>query len=194
MMRIVAGKFRSRHLKGPRGDALRPTSDRLRETLFDILQTAVGNSFFVDAFAGTGAVGLEALSRGARRVVFIEKRRAAIELIRANLAALGVDSGAGAESGIELLPLDAARGIELLAARGAPADFIFLDPPYALSGEYQRILELLDRTPLVAPHTRVIIERARKLALPERLDRLGRVRVVEQGDAALDFYVPRHKE
>lgn len=193
-MRIVAGKFRSRHLQGPRGAALRPTSDRLRETLFDILQPVVEGSFFVDAFAGTGAVGLEALSRGARRVVFIENRRAALGLIRANLAALEVESGAGTGSGVEVLPLDAARGIELLAARGAPADMIFLDPPYALDWEYQRILELLDRTPLVAPHTRVIVERSRKLALPELLDRLERVRVVEQGDAALDFYLPQRKE
>jgi len=187
-MRIVAGKFRSRRLQGPRGDALRPTSDRLRETLFDILQPVVEDSFFVDVFAGTGAVGLEALSRGARRVVFIENHRAALGLIRANLAALGVDSGA------EVLALDAARGIELLASRGEPADLIFLDPPYALGQEYERIVKLLGRTLLVAPHTPVILERSRKLALPERFGRLGRVRVVEQGDAALDFYLRQRKE
>src|SRR6266849_6747596 len=101
-MRIVAGKFGSRRLAAPRGLALRPTSDRLRETLFDILQTEIAGAFFVDAYAGTGAVGLEALSRGARLVDFFENHRKALALIRANLAALEI-------SAAEVLPLDAAR-------------------------------------------------------------------------------------
>src|ERR1700687_6032875 len=119
-MRIVAGKFGSRRLAGPRGHALRPTSARLRETLFDILQTEVQGSFFVDAYAGTGAVGLEALSRGAQAVVFLENHRQALGLIRENLRALEISEGA------EVLPLDAARGIAVLGSRGATADFVFL--------------------------------------------------------------------
>jgi 16S rRNA (guanine966-N2)-methyltransferase len=181
-MRIVAGKFGSRRLAGPKGDALRPTSDRLRETLFDILQTEIAGSIFVDAYAGTGAVGIEALSRGAREVYFLEKHRRAVALIHSNLRALKIEAGA------EVLPLDAARGIALLAGRGVVADFVFLDPPYDERGEYEKILDALDGTPLVAPHTRIIFERRRKLALPARCGRLQRLRTKEQGDAALDFY------
>jgi 16S rRNA (guanine966-N2)-methyltransferase len=183
-MRIVAGKFGSRRLAGPKGDALRPTSDRLRETLFDILQSEIEGSVFVDAYAGTGAVGIEALSRGAREVYFLEKHRRAVALIHANLRALEIESGA------ELLPLDAARGMALLAGRGLVADFIFLDPPYDDRGEYEKIFDALDSSPLAAPHTQIIFERRRKLALPERCGRLQRRRTVEQGDAALDFYSP----
>jgi 16S rRNA (guanine(966)-N(2))-methyltransferase RsmD len=181
-MRIVAGKFGSRRLAAPRGLALRPTSDRLRETLFDILQAEIEGCFFVDAYAGTGAVGLEALSRGARLVVFLENRRKALALIRANLAALEISSAA------EVLPLDAARGIALLAGRNERADIIFLDPPYDDRGEYERILDTLESSPLVAAHTRIIVERRKKLAIPARIGRLARRRTVEQGDAALDFY------
>jgi 16S rRNA (guanine(966)-N(2))-methyltransferase RsmD len=182
-MRIVAGKFGSRRLAGPRGYALRPTSDRLRETLFDILQTEVQGSFFVDAYAGTGAVGLEALSRGARAVVFLENHRQPLGLIRENLHALGISEGA------EVLPLDAARGITVLGGRGITADFVFLDPPYDANDEYERMFEALDESPIVTPQTRIIIERSCKLTLPERRGRLHRRRTTEQGDAALDFYV-----
>src|ERR1700693_5757219 len=181
-MRIVAGKFGSRRLAAPRGLALRPTSDRLRETLFDILQSQIAGYFIVDSYAGTGAVGLEALSRGARLVVFIENHRKALALIRANLGALEISSAA------EVLPFAAARGIKLLAERGLCADFVFLDPPYDERGEYGLILDPLESSPLVAAHTRIIVERRRKLALPQRLGRLQRRRTVEQGDAALDFY------
>ncbi|NDQ55693.1 MAG: 16S rRNA (guanine(966)-N(2))-methyltransferase RsmD [Acidipila sp.] len=181
-MRVVAGKFGSRRLAGPRGHGLRPTSDRLRETLFDILQTEVAGSFFVDVYAGTGAVGIEALSRGARRVVFLENHRQALALIRANLGALDISEAA------EVLPLDAVRGIALLGARGVTADFIFLDPPYDDRAEYGRAFEALDASPLVSPLTRVIMERSSKLVLPERSGRLFRRRIKEQGDAALDFY------
>ena len=181
-MRVVAGKFGSRRLAGPRGPGLRPTSDRLRETLFDILQTEVAGSFFVDAYAGTGAVGIEALSRGSRRVVFLENHRQALALIKANLSALDISEAA------EVLPLDVVRGIALLCTRGVTADFFFLDPPYDDRAEYDRAFHALDASPMVTPLTRVIIERSSKLALPERWGRLFRRRTKEQGDAALDFY------
>src|SRR5216684_8548687 len=109
LMRVVAGKYRSRALKSMRGLALRPSSDRLRETLFNILGAAVEGSVFVDVYAGTGAVGIEALSRGAREVLFIENHAAAASLIRKNLQALGIATGA------EILATDAVRGMEWLA-------------------------------------------------------------------------------
>ena len=181
-MRVIAGKFGSRRLKTLRGSALRPSSDRLRETLFNILGAEVEDSLFVDAFAGTGAVGIEAMSRGAREVVFIEDHRPAANLIRENLRSLGIATGA------EVLVMDAIRGFEQLAARRLLADFIFLDPPYAQTTDYLEVLDFLDDSHLLAPRGMVIVEHRRKLELPARLQKLEVSRVVEQGDTALAFY------
>jgi len=186
-MRIIAGKYRSRVLKSSRGMKLRPTSDRLRETLFNILGPQAAGARFVDLYAGTGAVGIEALSRGAAHAVFVEKHAPAAALIRQNLDALGVTTGA------TVLAVDALRGLEMLAARHAAdpawaADIVFLDPPWAEETEYARVLALLGAANFLAPGARVIVEHRKKLALPERFGRLRRARLLEQGDAALTFY------
>lgn len=181
-MRVIAGKFGSRRLRTSRGLELRPTSDRLRETLFDILGVAVDDSLFVDVFAGMGAIGIEAISRGARQVIFIEQASPAAKLIRENLHSLGVTAGA------EVLSVDAIRGLGQLASRHALADFIFLDPPYARAGECLRVLEFLDGSHLLAPAGIVIVEHRRKMELPRHFERIERSRIVEQGDSALSFY------
>jgi 16S rRNA (guanine966-N2)-methyltransferase len=181
-MRVIAGKYRSRPLRSLNGTRLRPTSDRLRETLFNILGPAVKESMFVDLYAGTGAVGIEALSRGARHSIFVEQHAPAVALIRRNLESLGI----GAEA--EILDSNVARAIARLDARHIHAQIIFLDPPYAADEEYESALELLGGSSLVAPGARVIVEHLRKRELPERAGDLERVRVVEQGDAALSFY------
>lgn len=195
-MRVIAGKYGSRRLKGPGKLRLRPTSDQLRETLFNILGPEVNGSLFIDVYAGTGAVGIEALSRGAREAIFIEKHPAAAKLVRENLRHLAITTSA------KVLEEDVLRGLETLAARHLLADFIFLDPPYRAladsilvdpppyqeSAEHLRTLEFLDDSHLVAPYGWVIVEHYRKLELPERLDRLERTRLLEQGDAALSFY------
>jgi 16S rRNA (guanine(966)-N(2))-methyltransferase RsmD len=193
-MRIIAGKFRSRHLHTARGLALRPTSDRLRETLFDILQARIEDCFFVDGYAGTGAVGIEALSRGARRVVFIEKHRTGLALIRRNLNELGITSGA------EILPGDVVAGLDELTAQGEAADILFFDPPYAHEQEYGRVFGALADSALVAAHSVIIFEHENKFVLrdvrtlsdlakgPEHHGRLVCTRTVTQGDAALDFF------
>ena len=186
-MRIIAGKYRSRVLKSSRGMKLRPTSDRLRETLFNVLDPQTAGARFVDLYAGTGAVGIEALSRGAAHAVFVEKHAPAAALIRQNLDALGVTTGA------TVLAVDALRGLEMLAARHAAdpawaADIVFLDPPWAAEAEYARVLALLGAANFLAPDARVVVEHRNKLALPERFGKLRRTRLLEQGDAALSFY------
>lgn len=183
-MRVIAGNYRSRTLRSLKGQMLRPTSDRLRETLFNILGTTVDGATFVDLYAGTGAVGIEALSRGARHVIFVEQHAAAAALIRRNLESLKI----GAEA--EILGLSVARGMERLEARRVHAQFIFLDPPYAADSEYESALEALGESLVVAPECRVIAEHLRKRELPERVGGLELARVVEQGDAALSFYRP----
>jgi 16S rRNA (guanine966-N2)-methyltransferase len=181
-MRVIAGKYRSRTLRSLKGQRLRPTSDRLRETLFNILGSTVGGATFVDFYAGTGAVGIEALSRGARYAIFVEQHPPAVALIRRNLESLEI----GAEA--EILGMDVARAIERLEARHVHAQFVFVDPPYAADSEYEGALEALGESPLVAPEGRVIVEHLRKRELAERVGDLELARVVEQGDAALSIY------
>jgi 16S rRNA (guanine966-N2)-methyltransferase len=191
-MRIIAGTYRSRILKSLRGLALRPTSDRLRETLFNVLGPAVSGSRFLDLFAGTGAVGIEAISRGASEVVFIENHAPAAVLIGKNLDSLGVRSGA------TVLGVDALRGLETLAARrksgSSPFDFVFLDPPYAAAEEYKSVLRFLGAAPFLAPGSIVIAEHRHSFELPARAGALVRYRVLKQGDAALSFYRQRTGE
>jgi 16S rRNA (guanine966-N2)-methyltransferase len=180
-MRVIAGKFRSRLLQGPGALRLRPSSDRLRETLFNVLGPSLEDSLFVDLFAGTGAVGIEAISRGARETIFVESNPKAVRLIRENLKSLGIFAA-------ELLEAPAIRGLEKMAARHLLADFIFLDPPYEKTAEYEQVLAFLDASHLIAPRGIVIVEHYRKTVLPEFLTRLECTRQIEQGDAILSFY------
>jgi 16S rRNA (guanine966-N2)-methyltransferase len=186
-MRIIAGKYRSRILKSLKGLALRPTSDRLRETLFNVLGPGVVGSRFVDVFAGTGAVGIEALSRSAADVTFIENHAAAAKLIRTNLDSLKITSGA------TILTVDALRGLEMLASYQKSStpqiDYIFVDPPYAAHIDYARTLEFLATANFLAPDALVIFEHHHKFQLPEQFGHLRRTRVLKQGDATLTFFL-----
>ena len=185
-MRVIAGTYRSRILKSLKGRALRPTSDRLRETLFNVLGPDVAGSRFLDLFAGTGAIGIEALSRGAVEVVFIENHAPAAALIRRNLESIGVRKGA------TVLAADVVRGLEKLASekRGETCcfDFIFLDPPYDSANDYARVLESLGSGNLLSPSGLVIAEHRRNFDLPDGMGALQCYRVLKQGDAALSFY------
>ncbi len=175
-MRVIAGEFRSRRLKSIPGLATRPTPDRLREALFDILAPLIPDAVFLDAYAGTGAVGIEALSRGARQAIFLERSRGAIEVIRQNLAALGLESRASVIAGPVLVTIGR-----------NPADVIFADPPYELEHEYSRLLDALAQMrPLLA-----VIQHSARSVLPEAHGCLVRTRVLQQGDNVLSFYEAR---
>lgn len=172
-MRVIGGEFRSRRLLSMPGQDVRPTPDRLRETLFNILSATVPASVFVDAYAGTGAVGIEALSRGAKHVVFIEKDRHAADLIRKNLASLGIEGRARIIQGSAALYLG-----------GIDADIIFLDPPYPKEREYQASLDVLaGHPPQIA-----VAQHSTRFALEDRYGGLERTRIVRQGDNALSIY------
>ncbi len=192
-MRIIGGIYGGRRLRTLRGLALRPTSDRLRETLFNILGAAVSGSVFVDLYAGSGAVGIEALSRGARQVVFIEKHRPAVAVIQRNLQRLGIPAANPLTPNEQTAPTlilasDALRGLACLAERGFRADFVFADPPYADARAYTKVLEYLDRSGVLDTAAHVILEHSRRQPLPERTRRLTRVREVRQGDTVLSIY------
>jgi 16S rRNA (guanine(966)-N(2))-methyltransferase RsmD len=181
-MRIISGKYRGLHLAALKGDAMRPTSDQLRETLFNVLGPEVEGHTFLDAYAGTGAVGIEALSRGAKEVVFIEHHRPAAELIRRNLEALKI------EDGFYVMTTTVLKGLEKLADEGSHFDFVFLDPPYAEIREYHHVLRQLARSELLFPTSIVIAEHSRHTNLEEQYGTLRQTRLLPRGDSRLGFY------
>ena len=184
-MRVVAGKYRSRLLSAPRGVETRPTSDRLRETLFNVIAPQIEGAKFVDLYAGSGAVGIEAISRGAEFVWFAENAPVAAKAIRENLRALKITSECQVEE------RSAMALLEGFAKRGTTANLVFLDPPYDAEAEYARALEFLGSARgqiLLTEDARVIAEHRSKTGLAERYGALERVRVLKQGDAALSFY------
>lgn len=161
--------------------ATRPTSDRLRETLFNVLAPRIAGAAFLDLYSGSGAVGIEAISRGAARVAFVERAPAALKALRANLSQLGIVSGFTIQSG----------SVAAYLRRAAqPFDIIFLDPPYDAAEDYATTLSLLGGAAkqILAPGAIVIAEHRRKQHLENAYGALARSRLLEQGDAALGFY------
>ena len=185
-MRVIAGKYRSRSLRSMRGMDIRPTADRLRETLFDVLTAgnpaALEGTVWIDLYAGTGAVGIEALSRGAAMVYFVESSAGPAELVRKNLQSLGITNG------FELLRTDAVRALKTLGGRGIFADYVFLDPPYRMEEEYGRTLNALSQSRLLKAGSVVIAEHHKKFDPGSRIASLVRYRLLQQGDAALSSY------
>jgi 16S rRNA (guanine966-N2)-methyltransferase len=175
-VRIIAGELKGRRLASPRWAGLRPTSDRLRETLFNVLGPGVRGARVLDGYAGSGAIGIEALSRGAADVIFVEQDPRACRLIAENLRACGVaDRHAIIRAS---LAQAVRRGIGAL-------DFVFLDPPY---GAGELVAALAAAAPLVAPDTLLIVEHAARDVAPDDHAGLALTRRLRSGDSALAFY------
>lgn len=172
-MRVIGGEFRSRVLKSVPGLDTRPTPDRLRESLFNILAPRIAGAVFADLYAGTGAVGIEALSRGAARAIFVEQDREAARVIRENLAALRLTARAQVSQG----------SVRALIPK-IQADIVFLDPPYTIENEYAAALDLLGRH----PPPLVIVQHSTRLKLGDAYGALRRVRAVQQGSNCLSIY------
>jgi 16S rRNA (guanine966-N2)-methyltransferase len=186
-MRVFAGSLKGRRLEAPSWEGLRPTSDKLRETLFNILAPRIGGAVVADVYAGTGAVGIEALSRGASRVVFIEQDRRAQQLVATNLAQCGIADGYAIVGSDALRALKRASG-----AAVAPAlfDIIVADPPYTIDRDtLTRVLSAAGQR--LAAGGVLALEHARRTAPPDAPGRLMRVRTVNSGDSALSFYEVR---
>jgi 16S rRNA (guanine(966)-N(2))-methyltransferase RsmD len=185
-MRIISGTFRSRSLEAPTGLATRPTSDRLRETLFNVLAPRIEGAALLDLYAGSGAVGLEAISRGAGQVVFVERAPAALKALHANIAKLRIQIGFRVDSN---KVASALRRLEKGASQ-MRFDIVFLDPPYEDADEYTSTLGQLGGglAGILDPGAVVIAEHRRKQGLEPRYGVLHRYRLLEQGDAALSFY------
>ncbi|MFZ0731127.1 MAG: 16S rRNA (guanine(966)-N(2))-methyltransferase RsmD [Candidatus Sulfotelmatobacter sp.] len=185
-MRVIAGKYRSRPLQSLRGMDVRPTSDRLRETLFNVLTAgnpaALEGSVWLDLFAGTGAVGIEALSRGAKEVYFVENSPAAAETIRQNLESLGITGG------FKIIQEALPRAFWHMERQKVAADVVFLDPPYRMRDAYTETLRALVDSSLVWAMSVVIAEHEKKFDPGEEFGPLRRFRLLAQGSAALSFY------
>jgi len=185
-MRVIAGQYRRRTLRSLTGLEIRPTADRLREALFNVLcsgdPVALTGSVWVDLYAGTGAVGIEALSRGARMVYFVESSKAAADVIAANLKSLGIAGG------LQIVKVEAGKALRQLEAAGNITDFVFLDPPYSLQDEYSRTLAALAQSKLLTERSTVIAEHEKRFDPGDAFGDLRRYRTLVQGDATLSFY------
>ncbi len=185
-MRIIAGRHKGRRLKTLPGTAIRPTSDRLRETLFNILAPWIQDAVFIDCYAGTGAVGVEALSRGARQVYLIESDPAATSIIESNLAFLP------SHETIPCWRMTGHSGLKRLAAMKIQADICYLDPPYPALTEALEDMLVLVKTDVMRPEGWIILEHAKRDATPESIgappQQWQRTRLLTQGTSALSFY------
>jgi 16S rRNA (guanine(966)-N(2))-methyltransferase RsmD len=182
-MRVIAGKFRSRTLKSLEGLETRPTYDRLKETLFNVLASSgmVAECAWADLFAGTGAVGIEALSRGAISVHFAESSNKAARVLRQNLASLGLEAG-------DLAERDAAEALRQWETAGIQFDVCFLDPPYRLHGAYAEILRNISRGAVLREGGIVVAEHEKRFDPGDGDGNLKRFRLLKQGESALSFY------
>ena len=183
-MRIIAGKYRSRQIKTVAGTDVRPTTDMLRETLFNVISAAlpIEDTVWLDVYAGSGAVGIEALSRGARQVYFVESSKKAVAVIRTNLKALNI------ESGWEIVERDADAALRRLDSQAIACDVCFLDPPYAEEEEYENTLGFLSQSQMIGPQCLVIAEHSKRFDPGDQVGALVRLRKLKQGDAVLSFY------
>jgi 16S rRNA (guanine966-N2)-methyltransferase len=172
-MRVIAGRFRSRRLKSVPGLSVRPTPDRLREALFNVLAPRLSGTTFLDAYAGSGAVGIEALSRGAKHAILIERSAKALAVLRENLSALGLKDEA-----------TVVRGSAAALLHNYPCDIAFVDPPYDQENEYADSLNALATTQAKL----VIAQHPLRMLLAENYGRLNKLRVLRQGDNSLSFY------
>jgi 16S rRNA (guanine966-N2)-methyltransferase len=181
-MRVIAGKYRSQPLISPKGRGTRPTSDRLRETLFNVIAPRVQDAVFADLFAGTGAVGIEAISRGARLAYFAENAKVPLEALRHNLDRLQIrDQAIVDPAGV--MPL-----LRRLLRQGVLLDLIFLDPPYQDQLAYESVLTFLAEHAILQVGAIVVVEHSRRYCLPKLNLQLQPYRRIEQGEAALTFF------
>ena len=183
-MRIISGKYRSRQIQTVAGNDVRPTTDMLRETLFNVVAAArpIEDTVWFDVYAGSGAVGIEALSRGARQVYFIESSRKAVAVIRKNLAALKI------ETGYEVVEREADTALRRLDSQAVACDVCFIDPPYASEEEYENTLGFLSQSQMLGPQSLVIAEHSKRYDPGDQVGALVRFRKLKQGDAVLSFY------
>jgi 16S rRNA (guanine966-N2)-methyltransferase len=181
MVRIISGGSRGRRLTSPKGQAIRPTSDRVKESIFNMLGGEVEGKVVLDLFAGTGSLGLEALSRGARRVIFVEKAIHALRILKRNIAQCGMEDRS------ETLPKDVLRAIGILKTRGESFDLILMDPPYA-RGLVRLTWMKLSSEGIYHPGSTLVIEHDRREILPSSVAGWTLMRERKIGDTVVSIF------
>lgn len=182
-MRIIAGSHKGRRLLSPNTSDIRPTSGRVKEALFSILHDRIGGAKVLDLFAGTGAIGIEALSRGAARVTFVESHPTSLRLLQANL------NHCRFSENTEIYPGEARAFLQHAERHGLAFDIIFADPPYR-ENSTNTLLPLLGQSAMIRGHTVVILEHPTKHQIPPQVGPLNRVRQYRYGDSSLSLFRP----
>ena len=180
-MRVIAGSHKGRRLLSPAANDIRPTSGRVKEALFSILGDRISGAAMLDLFAGTGAIGIEALSRGAARVMFVESHTASLKLLKTNLQQCGLLGNT------EVYPGESRMFFQHAARNGLTFDIIFADPPYR-DDSVSMLLPLLGQSAMILPHTAVILEHPTKHQIPPQVGPLNRVRQYRYGDTSLSLF------
>ena len=181
-MRVISGVAKGRRLFAPKGMETRPITSKIKESLFNIWQTKIKGAFFLDLFAGSGSMGVEALSRGAEKVVFVEKSRSAVEVIKKNLAVCGFHNG------YELYRDDVFRRINLLSQRQDKFDIVYLDPPFTKPEIFVPVIESLGNAKILASEGMAVIRIRKDIAFPETIGNLCRFRQKIYGISVINFY------
>lgn len=181
-MRVIAGEHKGRRLKAVPGTGTRPTTDKVKESMFNIIGPYFDGGTALDLFAGTGGLGIESISRGIEQAVFIDQDHKALSVIRENINTLGLKARA------EIFKQDARRALDMLAERGKTFDLVFLDPPYRLTGLYEELITKLQTLDLLNDRAILVAEHAADLTLPEMIGQATCWRTATYGEIAIDFY------
>lgn len=181
-MRVIAGQAKGKRLQAPPGMNTRPITDMIKEALFNVLGDEVRDSLFLDLFAGSGSVGIEALSRGAKQVVFIDNSAAAVGIIKNNI------SNCGFGEGFTVYRNDVFKALTLLDQRRTKFDLIYVDPPFTIEKIFDQIIRALDQVSILKQHGRIILRTQRKKQLTAQLNYLEEYRINNYGESALHYY------
>jgi 16S rRNA (guanine966-N2)-methyltransferase len=181
-MRVIAGKARGKRLKAPPGDSTRPVTDMIKEALFNVWGERVRDAVFLDLFAGSGSMGIEALSRGARHVVFVDNSPAAIAAIKENLRNCDFDQGH------DVYRNDVIRAVSILESHEKKFDIIYVDPPFTNQAIFDRVLNVLDQAEILDQDGVMVIRTYKKKNLPMSLNHLHKFRQNDYGESVLHYY------
>lgn len=181
-MRVISGIARGKRLKAPSGMNTRPITDMIKEALFNVIGSDIIETSFLDLFAGSGSVGIEALSRQASKVIMVDNSFEAIKIIKANI------DNCGFIDGFEIHRNDVFKAIDLLHRKGARFDYIYVDPPFTCESIFPRVMQALDKADILAEKGLIIIRTPRKLVLKNGLNRIIRYRINEYGESVLNYY------
>ena len=182
MMRVIAGKAKGRLLAAPKGMETRPVTAKIKEALFNIWQVQVEGSAFLDLFSGSGSIGIEAISRGAKNVVFVEKSRRAVETIKKNIAACNF------RNGYEIYQDDVFRRIKWLGKKGYLFDIIYLDPPFTVKEIFLPVMQALSDTAILAQNGVIAIRTRKEMEMPGDIGRLRQFKLKQYGISSVHFF------